>query len=185
MQDNPQHVFRIPTKRPENLLKYPNKYLPSDWPYANVWLGISAENQHWADKRMDMLRQVPIHPKAIRWVSAEPLLGPITFAGLSSLADYGWLISGGESGDAKHPPRPANLDWFRQVRDQCVAAGIPYTHKQNGGATKCRCWRTTHPPSDPLFRQKAFGCRILDGRLHNDLPPTSSPPQGRWYSTAA
>ena len=174
MRNNPQHIFRISTKRPETLVKYPKKYLPSDWPLENVWLGVSTENQHWADKRMDLLRQVPIHPKAIRWVSAEPLLGPIKFSGASSLADYGWLVSGGESGDSKHPPRPAQLDWFRQVRDQCAIAGVPYTHKQHGRATKCRCWWTTHPPGDPLFHEKAFGCRILDGRLHDDIPSWNS-----------
>jgi protein gp37 len=167
MSNTPRHTYRICTKRPENIARM----LPPDWPLPNVWLGVSAENQHWADVRMEMLRSVPIHPKAIRWVSAEPLLGPIRFVGPSSLNGYGWVIDGGESGDSKHPPRRANLDWFRSIRDQCAAAGVPFCHKQHGAASKCRCWRTTHPPGDPLFHEKAFGCRILDGRLHDDIPP--------------
>ena len=137
-----QHTFWITTKRPENIARM----LPPDWPLPNVWLGVSAENQHWADVRMDILRRIPIHQDSIRWVCAEPLLGPIKFAGPSSLADFGWIISGGESSDRKHPPRPANPQWFLDLAAQCKSVGVPFLLMQLGGITKCKC-------------HKAYGCQ--------------------------
>jgi len=153
MRNNPQHIFRISTKRPENI----HAMLPNHWPYENVWLGVSTENQHWADVRMDILRQIPIHQRAIRWISAEPLLSTIRFSGPSSLASYGWCISGGESGDRKHPPRQANPQWFLDIAAQCQAANVPFMLKQLGGTGKCRC-------------HKAYGCRAINGQTFDQFP---------------
>lgn len=157
-----QHTFWFPTKRPENIARM----LPDDWPLPNVWLGVSAENQHWADVRMDILRRIPIHEDAIRWVCAEPLLGPIRFAGQSSLEGFGWVASGGESGDRKHPPRPNNPQWFLDLAAQCKAAGVPFLLMQLGssslGTGKCRC-------------HGCYGCRAIPpgphGQVFEEFPP--------------
>lgn len=93
----------------------------SSWPPNNVWLGGSAENQKAADERIpDLL----VTPAAIRFVSCEPLLGPID---LGVIAALDWVIVGGESGAAARPMHP---DWARSLRDQCAAAGVPFFMKQ-------------------------------------------------------
>jgi len=112
------------------------------WPLPNVWVGVSAENQATADERVPQLLQVPA---AVRFVSAEPLLGPLELAhympqyccnGDSCACRGGttqpppfvdWVIAGCESGPKA---RPAEADWFRSIRDQCVAAGVPFFLKQ-------------------------------------------------------
>jgi len=136
--------------------------LPTYWPMENVWLGVSTENQHWADKRMPILRQIPVHPNALRFICAEPLLGPIRFAGPSSLDDFGWLTSGGESGDRKHPPRQAKDQWFLDLASQCANAGVPFYLMQRGGVSKCRC-------------HGDFGCRAIppgsNGQVFEGFPP--------------
>lgn len=99
-------------------------YYEAGWPLRNVWLGVSAENQKWFDIRWSALRQTPA---VVRWVSFEPLLGPINFAGYSPLPD--WAVAGGESGPGARPMHP---DWARSLRDQCVAAGVPFLFKQWG-----------------------------------------------------
>lgn len=103
------------------------------WPLRNVWLGVSAEDQRWADIRIPALLDTPA---AVRFVSAEPLLGRINLHTDPIEADapfwgsrLDWVITGGESGPGA---RPAHPEWFRSIRDQCVAAGVAYLHKQNG-----------------------------------------------------
>lgn len=170
----PQHTFQVLTKRPARMRSlltsrewregvqnhiawYENPAEESlmtwaRWPLRNVWLGVTAENQQWADIRLPALLDTPA---AVRWVSAEPLLGPIDLSRLSAakVKDdmvydavrglYGvpgywkaamhsrldWVVTGGESGPGA---RPAHPDWFRAIRDQCQAAGVAYHHKQNG-----------------------------------------------------
>lgn len=117
------------------------------WPLPNLWLGTSTENQKYADERIPLLLQTPA---AVRWVSAEPLLGPIDLAtpfrmreGVKQDALYGsdgirWVVAGGESGPKA---RPCNIEWIRSLIAQCKAAGVPifvkqlgakpYLHKQN------------------------------------------------------
>lgn len=104
-------------------------------PLPNVWLGVSAEDQRRADERVPLLLETPA---AVRWVSAEPLLGPLdlarwldrTAAGrFHAEAILDWIVAGGESGPGA---RPAHPDWFRSLRDQCAAAGVPYFFKQWG-----------------------------------------------------
>lgn len=106
------------------------------WPLPNVWLGVSAEDQASYDVRMPHLLQTPA---AIRFISAEPLLGPIDMRmGGNSIPEYAphrpwpkldWLIVGGESGPGARPMHP---DWARSLRDQCAAAGVAYFFKQWG-----------------------------------------------------
>lgn len=100
------------------------------WPLPNVWLGVSVENQQWADIRIPALLQTPA---AVRFVSCEPLLGPIKldWRNPDSLHDGGldWAIAGGESGPNARPVHPA---WARWLRDQCQAAGVAFFWKQWG-----------------------------------------------------
>jgi protein gp37 len=99
------------------------------WPLANVWLGVSAEDQRRYDERRDALRATPA---AVRFLSIEPLLGPIglNLSGLSQVyRPIHWVIVGGESGPDARPMHP---DWARSLRDQCSAAGVPFFFKQWG-----------------------------------------------------
>ncbi|WP_301119635.1 DUF5131 family protein [Mycolicibacterium fortuitum] len=105
-------------------------------PLPNVWLGVSTENQQWADIRIPALLDTPA---AVRFISAEPLLGPIDLSCLRCPCgdcgdpNYGpsldWVIVGGESGPGARPMHP---DWARGLRDQCTAAGVPFLFKQWG-----------------------------------------------------
>lgn len=101
---------------------------PLKWPLPNVWLGTSVENQKWADVRIPLLLDTPA---AIRFLSCEPLLGPIDLFAWN--IDRGmrvdWVIVGGESGPHARPMHP---DWARQLRDDCLTAGIPFHFKQWG-----------------------------------------------------
>jgi protein gp37 len=121
-----------------------------EWPLRNVWMGVSVENQRFADARIPVLLDTPA---AVRFVSAEPLLGPVnlrcvtdrtnvygfgtdtTFDAIGSRigSDYmhlDWVIVGGESGSLA---RPMDLAWVRSLRDQCAAAGVAYFGKQISG----------------------------------------------------
>ena len=93
------------------------------WPLPNVWLGISAEDQARADERIPYLLATPA---AVRFVSAEPLLGPVDLTQINRLD---WVIAGGESGPGSRPMHP---DWVRSLRDQCQAAGTAFFFKQWG-----------------------------------------------------
>jgi protein gp37 len=112
-----------------------------DWP-ANVWMGVSIENRRFV-WRADRLRTVPA---AVRFISAEPLLGPLE--GLN-LAGIDWLIAGGESG---HRHRPLNPAWVRELRDRCQQEEVAFFFKQWGGRTS-----------------KAGG-RDLDGQTWSQMP---------------
>lgn len=161
-RDEPIHTFQILTKRPERMKAYIDSrsewrggiaealndpewsvhYEMADeiaetagWPLANVWLGVSVENQHWADERIPLLLQTPA---AVRFISAEPLLGPIdlqgpvggTFTDEYPATGLHWVIVGGESG-TKY--RPMNIEWARSLVEQCSAAGVACFVKQLGG----------------------------------------------------
>jgi protein gp37 len=116
-----QHVFQILTKRHERVAELAPLI---DWP-ENVWMGVSIENSRWVE-RADALRTVPA---AVRFVSAEPLLGPLDALDLDGID---WLIAGGESG-ARH--RPMREEWVLDLRDRCTAAGVAFFFKQWGGRT--------------------------------------------------
>ncbi len=137
-----RHTYQVLTKRPRRAARLAAA-LP--WP-RNVWLGVSVETARYLP-RADTLRAVPA---AVRFISAEPLLGPLD--GLA-LGGIGWVIAGGESGPGYRPPEAA---WFRALRDQCAAAGVPFFFKQWGGPTP-----------------KAGG-RVLDGRTWDQMPATTT-----------
>jgi protein gp37 len=113
---------------------------PAGWPLPNVWLGVSVEDQHWADIRIPALLDTPA---AVRWISAEPLLGPIRLPefvvggapdcpceeGGECLPNLDWVVVGGESGPGARPMHPA---WARGLRDQCQEGSIPFLFKQWG-----------------------------------------------------
>jgi len=121
MAEASQHVFQILTKRHERLAELAPLI---EWP-ENVWMGVSIENRRWVE-RADYLRQVPA---AVRFISAEPLLGPLDSLDLDGID---WLIVGGESGQ-RH--RPIREEWVLDLRDRCREARVPFFFKQWGGRT--------------------------------------------------
>jgi protein gp37 len=119
MRRTPQHTYQILTKRAERLARVaPRLHGPE-----NVWMGVSVESAKFT-WRIDFLRRVPA---AVRFISAEPLLAPLPALNLAGIQ---WLIAGGES---QSGCRPADVDWFRDLRDQCEAAGVAFFLKQLGG----------------------------------------------------
>ena len=120
MRRAPQHQFQVLTKRPGRMASVLQRIQPM--PLAHVWLGTSVESEAYT-WRIDKLRATPA---AVRFLSLEPLLGPLPTLDLSGV---GWVIVGGESG---HGARPMDLDWARDIRDQCAAASVPYFFKQTG-----------------------------------------------------
>lgn len=104
------------------------------WPLPNVWLGTSIENNHYCF-RADHLRATPA---AVRFLSLEPLLGPLPSLNLEGID---WVIVGGESGPKARPMHP---DWVRDIRDRCVAAGVPFLFKQWGEWVPT--WEARHDP---------------------------------------
>jgi protein gp37 len=136
--ETPQHTYQVLTKRSSRLPKIAHKLT---WP-DNLWLGVSVEDQEHA-YRIDDLRQVPAR---VRFLSCEPLIGPLLNL---DLAGIGWVITGGESGPRA---RPIEATWVRDIRDQCLEAGVPFFHKQWGGRTP-----------------KALG-RELDGFTWSEMP---------------
>lgn len=148
----PQHTFQVLTKRHARMWSVVSKLFDNLPPLENVWLGVSAENQQWANIRVPALLDTPA---AVRFVSAEPLLELVSLTrwlngGFGYVApDLHWVIVGGESG---HGARPMHPDWARSLRNECVAAGLPFLFKQWGGRTP-----------------KAGG-RELDGRTWDQYP---------------
>ena len=132
------HVFQVLTKRGRRLAELAPR-LP--WP-PNVWQGVSVENANYVER----VRELAMVPAAVRFLSVEPLLGPIPSLPLTGIA---WVIVGGESGPGH---RPVTREWVREIRDQCVAANVPFFFKQWGGRTS-----------------KAGG-RRLDGKVWGQMP---------------
>lgn len=138
------HTYQVLTKRPERMLEYTRtRDNPKNWP-SHVWMGVSVENQCWADRRVPALRQVPA---TVRFLSCEPLLKPL----MLDLRGINWVIVGGESGPRA---RPMDISWVSDIRDQCLRVGVPFFFKQWGGRTS-----------------KAGG-RLLDGETWEEMPPT-------------
>lgn len=136
--DTPQHTYQVLTKRSSRLSKIASKL---EWP-PNLWLGVSVEDASVL-YRADDLRRVPA---AVRFLSCEPLLGPL---GCLDLAGIDWVIAGGESGPDYRAPDPA---WITSLRDSCIAHRVPFFFKQWGG----------HTPKS--------GGRELDGRIWSEMP---------------
>jgi protein gp37 len=118
----PQHTFQVLTKRSDILLQYAPRLKWSD----NIWMGVTVEDQSQIH-RIDDLRQVPAK---VRFLSLEPLLGPIPNLNLNGIH---WVIVGGESGSGTNRFRPMDVDWARDIRDQCVTAGVKFFFKQYSG----------------------------------------------------
>lgn len=181
------HTFQVLTKRHarmRSLLSSPrwaellvesghwDVNLDPEEPAPNVWLGVSVENQQWADIRIPALLDTPA---AVRFLSCEPLLGPVNWqvpAYRSRDYDHGidWVIVGGESGSGARPMHP---DWARSLRDQCVAAGVPFLFKQWGAFAPGRPGRKPGESAvtEQMYRtsKKAAG-RELDGRTWDEYP---------------
>ncbi len=197
----PQHTFQVLTKRPaqmEDYLAYAGKYdnlqeevdrltlrttgrpfasrrIDEDyWPLPNVWLGVSAEDQTRLDERAPHLLNTPA---AVRFLSLEPLLGPVDLTRVAFPGDdicmqgfypanalergLDWVIVGGESGPGAWPMHP---DWVRSVRDQCVAAGVPFLFKQWGEGVPHQNWPAGTKPT--VYEMGAFD---ETGRFHHGV----------------
>nr|PZN02280.1 MAG: hypothetical protein DIU66_09985 [Bacillota bacterium] len=137
------HIFQILTKRPERLLEIAPKVT---WT-PNIWQGVSVENEQVA-YRIDLLRKVPA---SIRFLSLEPLLGPLDNLDLRGIH---WVIVGGESGPGA---RPIKAEWVRSIRDQCREQGVAFFFKQWGGVHKYKTGR------------------LLDGKTWDEFPTSAIP----------
>jgi protein gp37 len=122
MNDNPQHVFQILTKRAERLIALSAELVWTD----NIWMGVSVEDTS-VTHRVDRLRETSAH---IKFLSCEPLLGPLPGLNLDGIH---WLIVGGESGTR---PRPMREDWVFDIQRQCEEQGVKFFFKQWGGRNK-------------------------------------------------
>jgi protein gp37 len=194
MADCPQHVFQVLTKRHGRM----RSYLARTWPepLPNVWLGVSAEDQKRADLRIPALLETPA---AVRFVSAEPLLGPVDLrpwlpvpqgafceahwswlcgndvnGGECRRTRLSWIVAGGESGPKARPMRP---EWARSLRDQCQATRTSFLFKQWGShrwVAGNRWDEATQCWVDhgivPQRVSKKLAGRVLDGRTWDEFP---------------
>jgi len=143
----PQHTFQVLTKRSRRLVKVA-RVLP--WP-RHIWIGVSVENQSEVHRIHDLIAV----PAEVRFLSCEPLLGPIDELPLDGIS---WVIVGGESGPGARPMAKA---WAESVRKQCRSAGVPFFFKQWGGA------------------RKDLNGRELNGRTYDEMPPIAGESPGR------
>lgn len=179
----PQHTFQVVTKRASRMCAYVSSLQPrwdseapagmvpdvrahaianaiSQWPLPNVWLGVSAERQQEWDERLEQLGATPV---AVRFVSVEPMLGPIdvgnafdqALPGGSPYKPIDWIICGGESGPKARPMHP---DWARSLRDQCHESGVAFFFKQWGE------WAPSTP--EAARGNPRSGWRCLAGHPH-------------------
>ena len=135
------HNFQILTKRSDNLVKL-SKYIK--WT-DNIWMGVSIETEKYKYRINDLIKV----PSAIRFLSIEPMLGPLKNIPLRGID---WVIVGGESGP---DCRAIKIEWVREIRDKCLQMNVPFFFKQWGGV-----------------RKKQFG-RILDGRTWDEMPKST------------
>ncbi|VGO12645.1 hypothetical protein PDESU_01198 [Pontiella desulfatans] len=138
MKETPIHTFQVLTKRAGRLEKLAKRF---DWS-PNIWMGVTVETADHVD-RIDHLRNVPA---TVRFLSLEPLLGPLPNLNLDGI---NWVIVGGESGPGA---RPMKSEWVEDLRDQCLKANVPFFFKQWGGV------------------QKKKAGRLLDDRTWDDMP---------------
>ena len=138
MNETPQHVFQVLTKRPARAAQMS----PTLTWTPNIWLGASVESEPWLP-RVQHLRTTGA---VVKFLSLEPLIGPLPNLDLHAID---WVIAGGESGPRA---RPLEGDWVREIRDNCVAHGVPFFFKQWGGVFKKRTGR------------------LLDGRTWDEMP---------------
>lgn len=194
MAKTSHHTYQILTKRPERMLEFTQWMAGRDhisiaeWP-RNVWLGVSCEDQATADERIPILLQTPA---AVRFVSLEPLLGPIDLdkkellcyrwrRGYTIGTYLDWVIVGGESGPHARPMHP---DWARSIRDQCQRAGVPFFMKQWGEwlpnnqvwnpgqpiGGEIHFWEPDRSGLHSIRIGKKIAGRLLDGREWSEYP---------------
>ena len=147
------HTFQVLTKRPERAAALSAAI---DWP-PNLWLGTSVED----DRVLGRISHLRRTGAAVKFLSVEPLIGPIRRLPLSGI---GWVIVGGESGPGA---RPMPASWVRDIRDRCLGAGVPFFFKQWGKASN------NPDPNDPSAKSNggtAKGGRMLDGRAWDEMP---------------
>lgn len=179
----PRHIFQVLTKRPKTMQPYiadpaapgrieqamaeiaPDAAAPrriEAWPLPNVWLGVTAENQKEADRRIPLLLETPA---AVRWIAAEPLLERLDLkigSWLQKTTDAGgpkldWVVAGGEIGVEAQPCHP---DWARSLRDQCATSGAAFFWRHWG----------EHIPAAGVEAGAGLSSRLLDGVLHEAYP---------------
>jgi len=139
MNNNPQHTFQVLTKRSDRLKKVAHELIWTE----NIWMGVSVENEDVIFRINDLV-STPAH---IKFLSVEPLLGPIP--NIPYLSRLNWIIVGGESG---HGARPILEEWVVDIKNQCETYDVPFFFKQWGG-----------------FNKKKNG-RLLDGRTWDEMP---------------
>lgn len=175
MRRTPRLIYLLLTKRPQNIVKLSDAAggLP-----ANAALGATVEDQKRANDNLLALDVARIELRPLfTFGSFEPLLGPVV---IPSMFMPGWIITGGETDQGGHMARPTHPDWFRSLRDQAQAAGVPFHHKQNGefvpaGHESIICATENLPVNHSLGRlmvkvgKKRSG-RSIDGIEHNDFP---------------
>ncbi len=198
-----QHTFKVLTKRPEVAARY-YAARSEDWARRNsvmvqgerlggevirramerLWLAVSAEDQKTADTRIPLLLTLPV---AVRFVSYEPALSSVNLQPYlnAGARRIDWVIAGGESGPGA---RPAHPDWFRSVRDQCAAEGVPFFFKQHGAwlATEAVDGRGSFvnfagqlsSEGERVIRMRRLGKAaagaLLDGREHREWPEVTA-----------
>lgn len=140
MNENPQHVFQVLTKRADILLQYDQAKLLK-WTH-NIWMGVSVEDARVKD-RIRLLKKTKAK---VKFLSCEPLIGPLQKMNLKKID---WVIVGGESG---RKPRPMNVDWVLDIKGQCEKEDVAFFFKQWGGTSK-----------------KKTG-RLLEGRTYDEMP---------------
>lgn len=143
------HQFQVLTKRPDRMTDFVTTHMhePLHHTHPNVWLGASVETQKYVDRA----RLVASLDSTVRFLSCEPLLGPLDLAGVLGPDGINWVIVGGESG---HRARPMDATWVREIRRQCRDARVPFFFKQWGGRNKKEAGRT------------------LDRRTYDQMPQT-------------
>ncbi len=149
------------TKRPDVMAAWAAEH---GWP-AGAWAGTTVEDQQRADERIPELLKVPA---PMRFLSCEPLLGPVDLPYLWTTQRIGWVIAGGESGPGARPSHP---DWFRHLRDQCHAPGVPFFFKQWGAWAPHNLHRAWDCDQDYGVKPKGFGMFDYCGRWNpGDYP---------------
>lgn len=138
VMNDTNHVYQVLTKRADILLSY-----DQDLPWShNIWMGVSVENE----KAMDRIELLRLTSAKIKFLSCEPLIGPLPNLNLQGID---WVIVGGESG---RNPRPMNVDWVLEIQEKCEAANVKFFFKQWGGTNK-----------------KKSG-RELNGKIYSEMP---------------
>jgi protein gp37 len=171
IEQTPNLDWLLLTKRPGQIK---HVYPWARNPRSNVWLGTTAENQRWAERRIERLITVDAH---IRFLSCEPLLSAIDLRFWLKNKQIGWIIAGGESGSEARPTHP---NWIRSLRDQCLSHNVPFHFKQWGHwspeAQGERATRIIELEDEGgrferlSWRSKQVSGRVLDGQTWNGYP---------------